>query len=115
MEWEQKTYREYLTLRFGEMVSVRRFGNCNVYAALEGNRPVLIIEEPWRQVTLCRYVDTVEREEDIRYLWSLDAGPPNGWTGAGRPVRPRVGPPSLSFPETKEIPSGDSLRDKRDG
>jgi hypothetical protein len=114
MEWERKTYRGYLTLCFVEVVIVRRFGNCIVYAAREDDSPVLIIEEPWRQVTLCRYVDTAEREEDIRYLRSLDAGPPNGWTGAGRPVCPRVGPPSFSFPEAKEIPLRDSLRDKRD-
>jgi hypothetical protein len=115
MEWEQNTYREYLTLSFAEMVSWRRFGNCIIYAARDGEYPILIIEEPWQRVTLCRYEDVPEREEDIRYLRSLDAGPPNGWTEAGRPVRPRVVPPSLSFPEAKEIPTGDSLRDKREG
>jgi hypothetical protein len=103
MEWEQKPYREYLALRFAETAIVREFGNCVIYAARRDEHPVLIIEEPWRQATLCWYEDPAEREEDIRYLLSLDTGPPNGWTGTGRPVRPKVGPPFLSFGEAQEL------------
>ena len=103
MRVTEMRYEDFVEPTFGAVEEVRRFGNCVVLVAVEGDAFRLLLKEPWKRVTVCEYESREELDEDVQYLRSL---PPDDGQ-AGLPVVPLPVPPSRWARDARAMPVGD--------
>lgn len=99
MQTTTMPYQWFLDRFFTDLQPVRDFGLWQIWAARQGQDPLLIVvNELEETVVQCRYESDAERTEDIKLLRRL---PPGEELGAGVPAFPKPPRPTLSAAKAK--------------